>query len=120
MIEAYARYQRLAFDRPRDGVLRITMNNPERLNSADAAMHAELADIWLDIDRDESVRAAILTGAGRAFSAGGDFDMIEKITEDFATRARVLREARDIVYNVINCSKPVVSAMRGPAVGAGL
>ena len=120
MTDLYARYQRLEFDRPREGVLRITMNNPGRLNSADAAMHAELAEIWLDIDRDESVRAAILTGAGRAFSAGGDFDMIEKITEDFAARARVLKEARDIVYNIINCSKPVVSAMRGPAVGAGL
>ncbi len=83
-------------------------------------MHAELADIWLDVDRDDETRAVILTGVGRAFSAGGDFDMIEQIMDDFETRARVLREARDIVYNLINCSKPVVSAMRGPAVGAGL
>jgi len=120
MSDPYARYQRLAFDRPRDGVLRITLNNPERLNAADAVMHGELADVWLDVDRDESVRAAIIVGAGRAFSAGGDFDMIEEIMDDFETRLRVLREARDIVMNLINCSKPVVSAMRGPAVGAGL
>ncbi|HXQ11207.1 MAG TPA: enoyl-CoA hydratase/isomerase family protein [Caulobacteraceae bacterium] len=120
MTDLYARYQRLAFDRPRPGVLRISMNNPERLNAADAAMHAELADIWLDVDRDEETRAVILTGVGRAFSAGGDFDMIEAIMDDFETRARVLREARDMVYNLINCAKPVVSAMRGPAVGAGL
>src|SRR5579872_4610877 len=120
MSDPYSRYQRLAFDRPSAGVLRITLNHPERLNAADAAMHAELADIWLDVGRDESVRAAIITGAGRAFSAGGDFDMIEAIMEDFATRVRVWGEARDIVYNLINCPKPVVSAIRGPAVGAGL
>ena len=116
----YARYQRLAFDRPRPDVLRITMDNPGRLNSADAVMHAELAEIWGDVDRDESVAAAILTGAGKAFSAGGDFDMIQQITEDFAVRGRVMREARDMVYGIINCAKPIISAMRGPAVGAGL
>ena len=120
MSDPYAAYQRLTFDRPRAGVLRVSMNNPERLNAADAAMHAELAQIWLDVDRDDSVLAVILTGAGRAFSAGGDFGMIEKIMDDFETRLRVHREARDMVYNLINCSKPVVSAMRGPAVGAGL
>ena len=119
-MSVYDRYQRLAFDRPRPDVLRITMNNPARLNAADAVMHAELADIWPDIDRDESVAAAILTGAGKAFSAGGDFAMIEEIMDDFETRARVMREAREIVHNVIDCSKPIVSAMRGPAVGAGL
>jgi enoyl-CoA hydratase len=120
MSDRYARYRRLAFDRPRDGVLRITMNNPERLNAADAVMHAELAEVWADVDRDETVRAAILTGAGKAFSAGGDFAMIEEIVGDFETRARVMREARDIVFGVIDCEKPIVSAIRGPAVGAGL
>ena len=116
----YDRYQRLTFDRPHPGVLRVTMNNPARLNAADARMHEELAEIWRDADRDDEVRAIILTGAGKAFSAGGDFDMIQNIMDDHAVRARVLREARDIVYNVINCSKPIVSAIRGPAVGAGL
>jgi enoyl-CoA hydratase len=120
MSDRYARYQRLQFDRPHPRVLRITMNNPGRLNSADEVMHGELAEIWRDVDADSSVSAAILTGAGRAFSAGGDFDMIGKIIDDFPTRARNWKEARDIVYNVINCSKPVVSAIRGPAVGAGL
>lgn len=120
MSAPYDRYQRLTFDRPHPGVLRVTMNNPARLNAADARMHEELAEIWRDADRDDEVRAIILTGAGKAFSAGGDFDMIQDIIDDHAVRARVLREARDIVYNVINCSKPIVSAIRGPAVGAGL
>ncbi len=120
MTDRYARYQRLEFDRPTPRVLRITLNNPGRLNAADAVMHGELADIWRDIDRDESVGAAILTGAGKAFSAGGDFDMIEEITQDFTTRTRVLTEARDMVHGILDCRKPIVSAMRGPAVGAGL
>jgi enoyl-CoA hydratase len=120
MPDRYAGYKRLQFDRPHSRVLRITMSNPGRLNSADEAMHGELARIWRDVDADPEVSAAILTGAGKAFSAGGDFDMIGKIIDDFPTRARNWKEARDIVYNLINCSKPVVSAIRGPAVGAGL
>ena len=120
MTDRYAAYQRLQFDRPAPGVLRVTMNNPGRLNSADAVMHAELARIWRDVDEDEAVRAVVLTGAGTAFSAGGDFDMIQAIMDDFPTRARIYKEARAIVMNLIDCEKPVVSAMRGPAVGAGL
>jgi enoyl-CoA hydratase len=86
----------------------------------DAVMHRELGEVWRDIDADPDVNAVMITGSGRAFSAGGDFAMIQQIMADFETRARVWKEARDLVYNIINCSKPVVSAMRGPAVGAGL
>jgi len=120
MSDRYSAYQRLLFDRPAPRVLRITMNNPGRLNSADAVMHGELARIWRDVDEDPEVSAVVLTGAGTAFSAGGDFDMIQEIMDDFDTRARIFKEARDIVINIIECSKPVVSAIRGPAVGAGL
>ncbi len=117
--DRYASYTRLTFDRPHDKVLRITMANG-RMNTTDPAMHAELAAVWRDVDADPSVNAAIITGAGKIFSAGGDFAMIERQIDDFTARARGWREARDIVYGVINCSKPVVSAMRGVAVGAGL
>ena len=119
MTDPYSRYIRLKFDRPHPKVLRITMENG-RMNTTDAALHAELGDIWRDVDRDPSVNAVILTGAGKVFSAGGDFAIIQENIDDFAARARQWKEARDIVYNVINCSKPVVSAMRGVAVGAGL
>jgi enoyl-CoA hydratase len=95
------------------------MNNG-KMNTADNALHAELAEIWRDVDRDPGVNVAILTGAGKVFSAGGDFGMIQENISDFDSRARQWREAKDIVYNLINCSKPVVSAMRGVAVGAGL
>jgi enoyl-CoA hydratase/carnithine racemase len=120
MEDRYARYTRLVFDRPHPQVLRITMNRPEKYNAADAAMHHELVEIWRDIDADPSVNAAVLTGAGKAFSAGGDLDLVQTMIDDFDTRTRVWREARDMVYNVINCSKPIVSAINGPAVGAGL
>lgn len=120
MSDRYASYTRLQFDRPHARVLRVTMSNPSRLNAADRVMHDELGRVWRDIDTDPSVSAAILTGEGRAFSAGGDFKMIERIIDDFNTRATVWKEARDLVYNIINCGKPVVSAIRGPAVGAGL
>jgi enoyl-CoA hydratase len=115
----YAGYSRLKFDRPHARVLRVTMDNG-RFNTADAGMHAELARIWRDIDADPTVNAAIIAGAGATFSAGGDFDMIKDIMGDFDSRTRAWREARDIVYNLINCSKPIVSAMRGVAIGAGL
>jgi enoyl-CoA hydratase len=120
MSDRYAAYQRLKFERPADGVLRIVMSNPGKLNAADERMHFELAEIWRDIDADPDVRCAILTGEGTAFSAGGDFGMIQKIVDDFEMRVRIFQEARAIVYNIIDCSKPVVSAIRGPAVGAGL
>jgi enoyl-CoA hydratase len=121
MPDRYNHYTRLSFDRPHPRVLRITMGQgQERPNPVDAAMHRELGDVWRDVDADPDVNSVIITGAGRAFSAGGDFAMIEAMMADFEIRARVWKEARDLVYNIINCSKPVVSAMRGPAVGAGL
>ncbi len=115
----YEGYQRLRFDRPHPRVLRITMDNG-RMNTADAAMHAELVRVWREVDADDTVNCAVITGAGKTFSAGGDFAMVREITESFEARTRVWREARDLVYNIVNCRKPVVSAMRGVAVGAGL
>jgi enoyl-CoA hydratase len=120
MTDRYAAYERLKFDIPSDRILRITMDAPGKLNAADEIMHGELGRIWKDVEADPDISVAILRGAGEAFSAGGDFDMIDEMIEDFETRARVWKEARDLVYNVINCSKPIVSAMQGPAVGAGL
>ena len=120
MSDRYARYQRLQFDRPAERVLRIKMSNPGKLNAADQLMHGELAEIWRDIDADPDVSVAIIMGEGAAFSAGGDFEMIDGIINDFEVRAQTWKEAKDLVYNIINCTKPVVSAMRGPAVGAGL
>lgn len=113
-------YEKLKLDWAADGVLRIVISEPRRRNAVDMTGHCELAEIWRDADRDDDVRAVLIRGEGEVFSAGGDLSMIEEMTRDHATRMRVLTEARDIVYNVLNCSKPIVSAIQGPAVGAGL
>jgi enoyl-CoA hydratase len=120
MSDRYAGYRKLRLEWPQERVLRIVMDNAGKLNSADSSMHFELAQIWRDIDADPNVSAAIITGAGKAFSSGGDLDLVKEMSEDFTTLTRVWKEARDLVYNIVNCSKPVVSAMQGPAVGAGL
>jgi enoyl-CoA hydratase len=116
----YTAYQDLQIRTLEPGILEIVMGEPGKLAVATARAHAEMARVWLDVDRDPDTRVAILRGAGKGFSAGGDMAMVEEMTRDFAVRARVWREARDLVYNMINCSKIIVSAMHGPAVGAGL
>jgi enoyl-CoA hydratase len=119
-MDRYAAFATLEFDRPADGVLRITLRTPGKLNTVGSAMHGELAAVWLAVDADDATRSVIVRGAEGSFSAGGDLELVETICDDFETRARVFKEARDLVYNVVNCSKPIVSAMTGPAVGAGL
>jgi enoyl-CoA hydratase len=114
-----AHHPSFTYDRPREGVLRITFDGPG-LNAVGPQAHRDIADVWLTVDRDPEVQVVILQGAGKGFSSGGSFDLIEGMIEDYAVRTRVMREARDLVWNVINCSKPIVSAMHGPAVGAGL
>jgi enoyl-CoA hydratase len=117
----YSEYKELIVRRVEPGILEIVMRAEEgKLSVTTARMHAEMARIWLDVDRDPETRVAILRGTGKGFSAGGDLKMVEEMIQDFAVRVRVWREAKDLVYNLINCSKLVVSAMHGPAVGAGL
>ncbi|WP_283136856.1 enoyl-CoA hydratase/isomerase family protein [Rhizohabitans arisaemae] len=116
----YDEYERLKIDWAAEGVLRVMLSEPRKLNAVDAVGHRELSRIWQDVDRDERVKVVVVRGEGAAFSAGGDLAMIEEMMRDHAVRMRVFAEARDIVYNILNCSKPVVSAISGPAVGAGL
>jgi len=120
MTDRYASYQFLTFDRPSDRVLRITINRPEKLNALPWEAHGELARVWHDVDRDPDTNVAIIRGAGKAFSAGGDFGMVERLSHDYARQTEALREFRDLCYNIVNCSKPIVSAIHGVAVGAGL
>jgi enoyl-CoA hydratase len=109
----------LTFDRPAPRVLRITLDGPG-LNSVNHAVHRQLADVWRAVDEDDETNAVVLRGAGKAFSAGGSFDLLESIVTDEAMRGQIMSEARDLVFNVIECSKVIVSAIHGPAVGAGL
>ena len=115
----YSSYEHLLVEK-RDGIAFLTMNRPEVLNATNAKLHNELSRIWLDLGQDPEVRVALITGAGNAFSAGGDFDMIEGSLGNAEAVAQTMQEAGDIVHNMINLDKPVVSAINGVAVGAGL
>ncbi len=123
-LEHYAAYEALKLRRHPGGVLELIMGSrggvPGKLSTADDRMHRELADIWRDIDTDPDTRVVVIRGEGKGFSGGGDLDLVQQMADDFDVRARVWREARDLVYNIINCNKPIVSAMHGAAVGAGL
>src|SRR6476660_916730 len=116
----YTQYQHLTFERKANGVVLITINRPEVLNATNDRLHWELTQIWLTLDADPDARVAVVTGAGRAFSAGGDLTMVDANSRDPKRLARTMREASDIVYNMINLEKPVISAINGVAVGAGL
>jgi enoyl-CoA hydratase len=115
-----ASYQHLKLERKPENVTLVTLNRPEVLNAAHEAMHAELATIWADLSRDEETRVVVVTGAGRAFSAGGDLGMVERQIGNYDLVTHMLREMSDLVYNMANCEKPIVSAINGVAVGAGL
>jgi enoyl-CoA hydratase len=116
----YADYQHLLFDRRKNGVVLITINRPEVMNATNARLHWELTQVWLTLAADPAARVALVTGAGRAFSAGGDISLVEDMAGNPEAAARTMREAADLVYNIINLDKPVISAINGVAVGAGL
>ena len=116
----YAPFTNLRIDGPDDdGVIELVLDAPH-LNAVSEAAHGDLA---AQQDR-AHVRVGVERppdrGEGRGFSAGGSFDLVEKLTQDFDARTRTMREARDLVFNILDCSKPIVSAVHGPAVGAGL
>ncbi|HET6949549.1 MAG TPA: enoyl-CoA hydratase/isomerase family protein [Acidimicrobiales bacterium] len=102
-----------------DGLLELVFDGPQ-LNSVTEEMHADLAVVWPAIDADPDVRAVLVRGANGVFSAGGNFGMIDKAIDDHAYRTRVFKETRAIPHAMLECSKPIVSAVQGVAVGAGL
>jgi enoyl-CoA hydratase/carnithine racemase len=103
-----------------DGPIRlIRLNRPEQLNATNHELHAGLAELFPQIDADPDVRAVVLTGNGRAFSAGGDFAYLDRLTKDDELRRQTLVHGRQIVTGMIACSVPIVAAVNGPAVGLG-
>jgi enoyl-CoA hydratase len=116
----YSKYRGLLFARPQPGILLITINRPEKLNAADEELHDALGHVWLDVARDDETRVAVITGAGRAFSAGGDIEMQRRALGNYRGVVHTMQGASDLVYNMISCDKPIISAINGVAVGAGL
>lgn len=116
----YGDFEHLVFSRPSPGVVLVTINRPERLNAANVRLHRELSEVWSVIDADDGARVGVVTGEGRGFSAGGDFEMLEEMTSDYEALVAQWRDASAIVERVLDARKPIVSAINGVAVGAGL
>jgi enoyl-CoA hydratase len=103
-----------------DGPVRIvTLNRPEALNAADEALHGALAVIWDELDADPDARAVVVTGAGKAFSGGGDLNLLQRMTDDPDLRTAIMAEAADIVRGMTSVRVPIIAAVNGPAVGLG-
>jgi enoyl-CoA hydratase/carnithine racemase len=103
-----------------DGPVRVVrMNRPEQLNATNHGLHQGLAELFPQIDADPDARAVVLTGNGRAFSAGGDFTYLDELARDEALRQQTLVHGRQIVTGMVGCRVPIVAAVNGPAVGLG-
>src|SRR5258707_12922626 len=100
MSDRYSTYTRLTLDYPSKRILRLTFDRPETYNSVDAATHTQLTNIWRDINDDPDISAIIVTGAGKAFSAGGDFELIKSILDNPMARMATGKGSKDLVYNV--------------------
>ena len=117
----YADFQFLKFEHRPNGVLVITLNRPDVMNATNARLHWELVKVWGVVADDPKTKVAVVTGAGdKAFSAGGDLDWIADMVGNAKAISNVMSEAADIVYNMMACDKPIISAINGVAVGAGL
>lgn len=103
----------------RGAVRVLTLNRPDALNAANESLHGALADVWSRLDEDAEARAVVITGAGRAFSGGGDLHLLDRMTNDTALRARIMEEAGAIVRGMTSVRVPIIAAVNGPAVGLG-
>ncbi len=114
----FTSYQHITFERE-ETILRVTLNRPEKLNAFNGPMHSELSRLFVDISADRESEVVILTGAGRAFSAGGDLDFLEDCRADPAGFAATLHEGKRLITSLLDCDKPVICRMNGDAMGLG-
>lgn len=111
-------YKTILFNR-RGRVLEVTLNRPEKLNATDAVLHTELARVFFDISNDPDSDIVVLTGAGRAFSAGGDVAWMQDSIDEPERFQQTIREAKQIVFGLIDCEKPIIAKLNGHATGLG-
>jgi len=115
----YTRFAQLAVGVDAHGIATVTLNRPEKKNAVGVKMHAELAVIFRELERDPAVRVVVLTGAGSAFSAGGDLEWMQEMIDDPSIFERTIREAKEIVLSMLDCEKPVIAKVNGHAMGLG-
>ena len=121
----YSRYQALTVEKTADAVAIVTLNRPDRLNAVDAQLHTELTEIWGDLSVDYGINAIVLTGAGRAFCAGGDTGTMDGTEpygagyEHFDPMAILTAEARQLMQGMLAVEQPIIAAVNGDAAGLG-
>lgn len=112
-------YRALRFERLPGDVLRVAIAHPtSALNAVDELLHAELTRLFRDLKQESEARAVLLTGEGRAFSAGGDFEWFPKL-QDFAALEHLRRDAKQLIWDLLDVELPIVCALNGPAAGLG-
>lgn len=114
----FDKYQALSFER-RGRVLTIILNRPQALNAVDATLHRELSQVFSEAALDAGSDVIVLTGAGRAFCAGGDVNWMQEAIDDPASFETTVAEAKAIIFTLLDCEKPVIAKINGPAVGLG-
>lgn len=114
----FSRYKKVVVTREGRRLL-LTLNRPEQANAVDAQMHTELADVFYDAAVDPDSDIVIVTGAGRAFSAGGDIDWMQEMIDDRAKWEKCAVEAKRIVFSILECEKPIIAKLNGHAAGLG-
>lgn len=102
-----------------DQILTISMNRPEQLNAVNETLHYELSTVFDEVSRSGDVRVAVLTGEGRAFSAGGDYTYLQSVIEDPKYFERIFHENRGIIYGILDCTKPIIAKVNGHSAGIG-
>jgi len=103
-----------------DGPVRIVrLNRPDDLNATNHVLHKAIADVFSQLDSDPEARSVVVTGNGRAFCAGGDFEYLDELTKDPALRRETIDDGRRLVKGMVACRVPIVAAVNGPAVGLG-
>lgn len=114
----YQRYTAIKAERA-GTILTLTLNRPDKLNATDAVLHEELSRIFDDVGADPAVEVVILTGAGKAFCAGGDTTWMQAMIDDQATWRKTVTEAKRIVFGLLDLEKPIIAKLNGSAVGLG-
>jgi len=114
----YSIYQDLLVEKD-NGVMTVTLNVPDAMNAFTPGLHNAMSRIWSDIHDDPEVDIVVLTGAGRAFSAGGNVVAMQKKIDDPAQWDEIVPEAKRIIFRMLECDKPIIARLNGHAVGLG-